>query len=173
MSCNTSLTAILKDCQNNIGGLSAIYLAPTEFVTSATTVAGVVTSITMSGSSNFVEYQFNKNSASFIEEAAISLENGSTFYTTTLSLVIPRREVAKRNALALVAAGQRNLKIIIKDANGLYWYMGEVNSANLTGLGEGSGQAKGDGSKYSLTFISEEPEMMPEVDDTIIAALIS
>ena len=173
MACNTSLTSILKGCDNNIGGVTNIYLAPEEFVTGTTESSGTVTAIGMSGASTFVEYQFNKNSASYVEDATISLENGSTFYATTLTLTIPRREVAKRNAIALIAAGQRDLKIIIKDANGLYWYMGNAESANLTAIGEGSGTAKADGSKYALTFLAEEPEQMPEVDSSIIAALIA
>jgi hypothetical protein len=49
---------------------------------------------------------------------------------------------------------------------------GRTNYANLTALGEGSGLAKADGSKYSLSLTSEEPDMMPEVDPTIIAALL-
>jgi len=173
MACNTSLTSILKSCDNNTGGVVKFYVAPEEFVTGTTLTAGTITVIGMTGSTKFVEYQFNKNTANYIEEAAISLENGSTFYTTTVTLSLPRREVAKRNSLALIAAGQRNLKIILKDGNGLYWYVGYANSANLTGLGEGSGTAKGDGSKYSLTFIAEEPEMMYEVSESIIAGLIA
>lgn len=174
MACNTSLTSILKNCSNNIGGLTNIYIAPAEFVTAFTQTAGTITAInTSGGTAPFVEYQFNKNSASYVEEAGISLENGSTFYTTTTTLSIPRREVAKRNAIALVAAGQRNLYLILKDANGLYWLQGFSNYANLTALGEGSGTAKADGSKYSLTFLSEEPQLMFEVNSTIIANLIA
>ena len=176
MACNTPLTAILKDCSNNVGGLTNIYICPTEFVTGTTVVSGTVTAISMSGGTsgaNFTEFQFNKNSASFVEEAAISLENGSTFYTVTTSLMIPRREVLKRNAIALLAAGQRPLYLILKDGNGKYWFQGYSNYANLTALGEGSGAAKGDGSKYSLSFLSEEPELMYEVDSTIIAAIIA
>jgi len=174
MSCiNTSLTEI-KFCNlNNSGGITNVYLAPSESVLSTTASTGTITGISMSGSSKFIEYQFNKNTGNYTEEAAISLENGSTFFTTTLSLVIPRREVAKRNSILLVSSGQRNLKIIIKDGNGLYWYMGYANSANLTALGEGSGTAMGDGSKYSLTFLAQEPELMPEVSSTIIASLIA
>lgn len=172
MACNTSLISILKSCDNNIGGLTNIYIAPEEFVSGITVSQGVVTAITMSGTATFAEYAFNKNSASYIEEAGISLENGSTFYTTTTTLMIPRREVAKRNAIALLAAGQRNLYLILKDANGLYWFQGYQNKANLTALGEGSGAAKADGSKYSLSFLSEEPELMYEVDATIIPAII-
>lgn len=171
MACNTTLTSILKSCDNNTGGVVKFYIAPEEFVSATTVSNGTITGITMSGSSNFVEYEFNKNSANYVEEAAISLENGSTYYTTTVTLTLPRREVAKRNSLALIAAGQRNVKIILKDGNGLYWYVGYANSANLTGLGEGSGTAKADGSKYSLTFIAEEPELMYEVDSAIITAI--
>ncbi len=173
MACNTTLSSILKTCDNNVGGLTKIYISPSEFISGVTVSNGEITNIQMSGSVNFVEYEFNKNSASYTEEAQINLDNGSTFYTTTVSLSIPRRDVSKRNSLALIAAGQRPLKLILKDGNGLYWYMGYANDANLTALGEGSGAAKGDGSKYSLTFVSEEPEQMYEVDDSIIAALIA
>ena len=173
MPCNTSLTSILKSCDNNTGGVTKFYIAPTEFVTGNTlSTGGTITAITMSGSSKFVEYEFNKNTANYVEEAAISLENGSTFYTTTVTLSIPRREVAKRNALSLIAAGQRDLKIILKDGNGLFWFVGYANSSNLTGLGEGSGTAKGDGSKYSLTFLAEEPVMMYEVSAAAVASVI-
>jgi len=173
MACNTSLTSILKSCDNNTGGVTKFYIAPSEFVTGTTQANGTITAIGMSGASKFVEYQFNKNTANYVEDAAISLENGSTFYTTTVTLSIPRREVSKRNSIALVAAGQRDLKIILKDGNGLYWFVGYANSANLTGLGEGSGTAKGDGSKYSLTFIAEEPELMFEVNSAIITGIVA
>jgi len=173
MACNTSLTAILKDCSNNIGGVTNFYVAPCEFVSATTVSNGTVTAITMSGTSKFVEFQFNKNTANYTEEGTISLENGSTFFLQTVNLIIPRREVAKRNAIALIAAGQRDLKIIVKDANGLYWLVGYANCANLTAVGEGSGTAKGDGSKYSLTFVAEEPDQMYEVNSSIIAGIIS
>jgi hypothetical protein len=172
MACNTSLTSILKSCDNNVGGLTSFYIAPSEFVSASTVTAGEVTAITMSGASTFVEFQFNKNSASYTEEAAIDLTNGSTYYTETVTLTIPRRDVDKRNAIALIAAGQRDLKIIVKDGNGIYWFVGYANSANLTALAEGSGAAKADGSKYTLTFVAEEPELMYTVDSAIIAAII-
>jgi hypothetical protein len=173
MACNTSLTAILKDCSNNIGGVTNFYVAPSEFVSGITVTNGTATAITMSGNSKFVEFQFNKNTANYTEEGTISLENGSTFFLQTVNLVIPRREVAKRNAIALIASGQRDLKIIMKDSNGLYWLSGLENSANLTAVGDGSGTAKGDGSKYTLTFVAEEPQQMPEVNSSIIAGIIS
>ena len=172
MACNTSLSAIIKSCDNNVGGLIKFYIAPTEFVTGVTATTGTVTSIAMSGASKFVEFEFNKNSASYTDEAAISLENGSTYYTETITLKLPRREVAKRNAIALIAAGQRPLKIIVKDQNGLYWYAGYQNSVNLSALAGGSGAAKADGSSYDLTFLGEEPSQMYEVLEAAVALVI-
>lgn len=172
MACNTNLSSILKSCDNNIGGVTKFYIIPAERVTGATATLGTISTIGISGGTKFSEFEFNKNSASYTEEAAISFENGSTFYTTTVTLTIPRREKAKQIALALIAAGQRNLKIIVKDGNGIYWYVGYANSANLATLTEGSGAAKGDGSKYTLTFIAEEPDLMYEVDPVLITAII-
>lgn len=176
MACNTTLTDILKGCDNNIGGLTNFYILPSEFIASPSDItddgAGTITGITISTGATFAEFEFNKNTANFTEEAAIDLANGSTFYTQTVNLTIARREAAKRQSLALIAAGQRNLYIIVKDANGLYWFVGRANGANLTAQGDGSGTAKADGSKYTLTFVAEEPEQMFEVDSTIIAGLL-
>lgn len=168
MNCN-QLTEIMRGCENNIGGIKRIWIADLEDVQTADetlTGSGVIDTLTMVGSpaGTFVEYEFTKNSSSFVEDAAISLENGSTYYTVTTSIMIPRREVAKRNSLALLAAGQRNLFIVILDQNGIYWVQGWKNGANLTAQGEGSGVAKADGSKYSLTLVSEEVEQMPTLD---------
>ena len=173
MSCNTILSGIIKGCDNNMGGISNFYIAPSEFVTGTTESGGTISAINMSGATKFVEFVFNKNTGNFTVEAAIDPVNGSTYFNQTINLVIPRRDVDKRNAIALIASGQRDLKIIVKDANGLYWYFGDQNSCMLTAVGDGSGTAKSDGSKYSLTFLAEEPEMEYEVDSSIIAGIIS
>lgn len=177
MACNI-LSCIQKGCENNAGGLLKFYVADAESITGITTNNGTVTNIETSGTTSgstvpvFYEFEFNKNSAQYIETGNIDLTNGSTFYTVETTLNIARREVAKRNAIQLLGAGQRDLVVIVKDANGLYWLQGLTNYTNLTAVGEGSGLAKADGSKYSLTLTSEEPDMMPEVDPSIIPALL-
>lgn len=167
------LTEILKGCDNNLGGIRKFYITAQENVTAVTqSGSGFITAITLAGGTTFVEYEFTKNSSNYVEEGSFSLENGSTYYSVTTTLSIPRREQDKRNSIMLIAAGHQDLAIIMLDQNGLAWYQGLVNGANLTAQGEGSGTAKADGSKYSLTFLSEEPEMMNEVDPAIIAALL-
>ena len=172
MACNI-LSCIQKGCENNAGGLRKFYVADAESITGITVSNGTVTAIGLSGGTPaFYEFEFNKNSAQYIETGNIDLTNGSTFYTVETTLNIARRDVDKRNSISLLGAGQRDLVVVVLDANGIYWLQGLTNYANLTAVGEGSGLAKADGSKYSLTLTSEEPDMMPEVDPTIIAALL-
>lgn len=172
MACNI-LSCIQKGCENNAGGLRKFYVADAESITGITVSNGTVTAIGLSGGTPaFYEFEFNKNSAQYIETGNIDLTNGSTFYTVETTLNIARRDVDKRNSISLLGAGQRDLVVVVLDANGIYWLQGLTNYANLTAVGEGSGLAKADGSKYSLSLTSEEPDMMPEVDPTIIAALL-
>ena len=100
MACNTNITGILKGCENNAGGLRRILIAAEEDVLTTTIVEGEVTDITMDASKLFQGFEFNKNSASYVEEAGIDLTAGSTFFTTTLTLNIARRDVAKRNSIS-------------------------------------------------------------------------
>lgn len=172
MACNT-LSGIQLGCDNNAGGLNKFYIAQFDSVTGVTVVNNVVTNIALSGGTPaFYEFEFNKNSAQFVETGNIDLVNGSSFFTVETTLNIARRDAAKSLAIQSLSAGQQDLLIIVLDSNGNYWLQGRTEGANLTAVGEGSGLAKADGSKYSLTFTSEEPDMMPEVDSAIIAALL-
>jgi len=175
MACNTSLVQIIKGCDNNAGGLTKFYIAPAEFVDQTgfgfTAGTDTITAITMLSGATFTEFQFNKNVANYEEVGTISLENGSTYFAQTVNLTIPRREAAKRAAIQLIASGQRDLQIIVKDGNGLYWFLGYANFANLTATGGGSGTVKGDGSQYTLTFLAEEPAQAFEVEEAAVLAV--
>jgi hypothetical protein len=170
--CN-SLTSILKSCDNNAGGIVKFYIAPSDFVTGFTTSAGVITAATMSGLSTFVEFEFNRNTSSYEEVPTIDLVNGSTFYSQTLTLQLARREAIKRQSLLLIASGQPDLTVIVKDSNSLYWAFGFTeDKVNLTGGGGGSGTAKSDLNGYTLTFTSEAAEPALEIDEAVVLSLL-
>jgi hypothetical protein len=170
--CN-SLTSILKSCDNNAGGVVKFYIAPADYVTGYTASAGVITAATMSAGTTFVEYEFNRGTSNFTEETTINLQNGSTFYNQTISLQLARREAAKRQSLLLIASGQPDLTVIVKDSNGIYWAFGFTeDKVNLTGNAGGSGTAKGDLNGYTLTFSCEAAEPAYEIDDAVVLNLI-
>ena len=101
MACN-SVSGITFQCLQNLGGISEIYIANFESVSATTSNGiGVITDIDMTGSTKFERFQFETRvgTSTFSEEATVTLEAGSTFYTQTTTLVIPRKDSEKRNKL--------------------------------------------------------------------------
>jgi len=169
MSC-TTLTAITKGCDNNIGGITAIYINDMDNITSTTIDSASYMVDAQVVSSDYEAFEFRRNTGNFTEETAVDFANGSSFVTATITLMFHRREASKSKAIKILSEGQRDLAIIVKDANGKYWYF---PYAQLSATAEGSGTAKADGSKYSVTFIAENENLAYEVDPTIIAGLLA
>jgi hypothetical protein len=171
MACVSFSGGIPKECESNIGGLTKLYLTDFDNIVSYTQSGGTVSSITMASASFFYEFEFNRNSATFTEDLVKSVEAGSALFEQTITVTIPRRDVAKRNTLALLT--QRDLAVIIKDSNGLYWYPGAVEGVYLSESTSTSGTAKVDGSNYVLTLKGFELDRAPGVNSGIVAALVA
>jgi hypothetical protein len=171
MACVSFSGGIAKDCANNIGGLTKLYLTDFDNIVSYTQSGGTVSAITMASASFFYEFEFNRNSATYTEDLVKSVEAGSALFEQTITVTIPRRDVQKRNTLALLT--QRDLAVIIKDSNGLYWYPGEDEGVYLSESTSTSGTVKADGSNYVLTLKGFEAERAPGVASGIINALVS
>lgn len=170
--CDLLNGGITKSCDNNAGGVTNIYIADWALITGTTETAGSLTAIAMSGGTTFYEFEFNRGTSSYDEAVNIDLANGTTFFTQTVNLVLSRREKTKREAITKLISGQKELFIIVKDSNGLYWAFGLTDGSIVTAITGGSGVAKGDANNYSITFTAEEPASAPEVDSTIIAGLL-
>ena len=174
MSCE-NLETIVKSCLNNSGGIFKVYINQQDnidgFTLDSAPNAWTIDSITLVGGGDlYTEFEIRRNTGSYTEDAAIDLVNGSSYVTATISLMFHRRDQAKSQAIKVLGAGQQYLNAIIQDANGLYWYFPYLQ---LSAVGEGSGTARADGSKYSVTLIAENDFLAYEVDSTIIAALLA
>ena len=174
MACE-NLESIVKSCSNNSGGIFKVYINQQdnidEIVLGTAPNAWTVVDINLiSGGDLYTEFEIRRNTGSYTEDAAIDLVNGSSYVTATISLMFHRRDQAKSQAIKVLGAGQQYLNAIIQDANGLYWYFPYLQ---LSAVGEGSGTARADGSKYSVTLISENDFLCYQVDPAIIPALIA
>ena len=161
----TALEGIQKSCDNNSGGIYQVWFIPQDninVVTASTTYPSYeVTAISVTPALTvFDSYFIRRNTSNYTEEQAADLINGSTFVTQTINLVFHRREAAKSNALKILASGQQYLAAVVLDANGRYWYMPYMQ---LTATGEGSGTARADGSKYTVTMVAENEFLALEV----------
>lgn len=175
MSCQT-LIGIVKTCDNNTGGIARIFInrqdqidpesitfddPPNDYLIDGISLIG--------GGDAFEEMQFRRNVSSYTEEAAIDLINGSSYITQTITLMFHRREHLKSKAIKILGAGQDYLAAVVLDMNGKYWYFPDLQ---LTATGEGSGTARADGSKYSVTLVAENENLAHEIEDDIAEALV-
>lgn len=171
MACVSFSGGITNDCSNNMGGATKLYLTDFSNIASYVESGGTVSAITMATASFFYEFAFNRNSAEYTENLSKSVEAGSALFEQTVTVTIPKRDRLKRNTLALLT--QRDLAVIIKDSNGLYWYPGMVEGMYLSESTSTSGKAKIDGSNYALTLKGFEADRAPIVASGIVAALVT
>jgi len=171
----SSLTSITKSCANNMGGIRQIWLWDMEDVASSTFDAATTytwTAYQLAGSPATLPepYEFTRNSSNYVEDTAIDLVAGSSYVTQTLTLNFSRREALKSQAIKLLGEGQRYLGALVLDSNGLYWLFEELQ---LSATGEGSGTARADGSKYSVTLMAENLNLAGEVSEADAQDLIN
>jgi hypothetical protein len=179
MSCEALLT-IEKSCDNNSGGIKRIYVNLQDNVDmdSLATVSPVVNpgdAYTIGnldlvvGADPFIEFEFRRNTSGYTEESNIDLINGSSFVTQTINLMFHRREAAKSNAIKVLGSGQQYLSAVIEDQNGILWFFPYLQ---LTASGEGSGTARADGSKYSVTLLAENDYLAYAMETAVLSGLL-
>ena len=171
MACIAFSGGISLNCENNLGGITKVYLTDFDNIDSITASGGTVSNITLATGSVYYEFEFNRNSATLTEDLVKDIAAGSALFQQTLTLTIPRRDVAKRNVLSLLTV--RDLSVIAKDGNGFYWYLGENEGMYLSESTSTSGTAKTDGSNYVLTLLGEELDRAQAVDSSIIDGLLT
>ena len=159
MSCE-ALISIEKPCDSNTGGIRTVWICQQENVTAATVSANEWTVSTLTLTANANVYAINRNTGNYTEDTAQDLLNGSTLVTQTITLMFNRRDKDKSEAIHVLGSGQQYLAVFVLDANGKYWYFENVQ---LTATGEGSGTARQDGSKYSITLLAEADHLAYEV----------
>jgi len=163
MSCSAALQTITTSCDPNSGGILNIWLNLQDNIDDALVGSDPndwkVMTLTTTG--DYIAFDVRRNTANYTEDTAVDLVNGSSFVTQTINLMFHRRDKLKSEAINVLGAGQQYLSAIIRDANDLYWYFDYVQ---LTATGEGSGTARADGSKYSVTLVAESEHLCYEID---------
>lgn len=168
MACNNLVDLIQGTCDNNSGGIFYAKIWDMDDVSTYTynTASHSVTGLTLSSTAS--TFEFRRNTSNYTSEGMIDLVNGSTYQTGTINFVFHRREAAKSKAIKILAEGQRYLGVAIGDANGKFWYF---PNAQVTAIGEGSGTARADGSKYSITLVAEMETLEFEIPSEIYSTL--
>lgn len=157
------------DCRDSLGGIVEVYFTEAANVSSSTEASGVITALTKASGKRFWKYELVKDTSMFNQTLTSSVANGTVFYAQELMIVLNKLQVNTRNEILLLA--KNSLVAVVKDSNGLYWYLGKTRGIDLTAGTAGSGTAQGDRSGFSLTFTGSEPALAPSVESSVAAAL--
>lgn len=161
------------DCRDSIGGVAEIYVAEFTNVPQAniTASSGSITALSCLAGKKFFTYQMEKENASFEEKVVSSRENGTLYYEQTLTFNFKKQSAALRNDLHILA--QNRLMFIVKDNNGLFRLMGQVNGADIGDSSASTGKAFGDLNGYTLTFTAMEKEPASYVSQALVTGVLS
>ena len=173
MACSQVLNGIAADCQTNVGGVREVYIANYSDVTAIEVddSSNMIKTITMADSAKFKKYAFKKNTSSMTSTLNVDPANGVNFVQTDLSLVFAKQETVKRMEIAKLSLGE--LRVIVLDANGKYWFLGQEEFVSATAGTAETGVNRTDGNKYTITLTDYSSSYPYEVTPTIIADLIA
>lgn len=165
MACNQTLSGLAQDCATSLGGIAEVYIASRDDVTTVTVAEDKVTAITMGSTAKFKKYYFRPQTGSMTTKLQVNAQNGTNYWLTDLVLQFTRMETTKRIEISALAVN--DMVAIVKDANGVYWYLGYDNPMTASaGTGQ-TGTARDDGNYYQITLqdASSKPPYEVEVGE--------
>lgn len=165
MACNQTLSGLAQDCATSLGGIAEVYIASRDDVTTVTVTEDKVTAITMGSTAKFKKYYFRPQTGSMTTNLQVNAQNGTNYWLTDLILQFTRMETTKRIEISALAVN--DMVAIVKDANGVYWYLGYDNPMTASaGTGQ-TGTARDDGNYYQITLqdASSKPPYEVEVGE--------
>jgi hypothetical protein len=142
------------DCKEGVGGIKAIFLQQLADFQSGVTVDGTSQEIDGLPTTSVYQYTLPKHTGSFTEEVQSSVENGTIFYTQTVTATFFKLTAARRKQLEIIA--KNRLVVFVQDNNDNLWMIGKVDGAEVTAASTATGTAKGDLNGYTITFTAEE-----------------
>jgi|TARA_R110000744_G_scaffold312727_1_gene420083 hypothetical protein len=154
-------------CKSAFGGIKSVYLADFGTIASITIDASTKEATIVDASTAPVWFEFDvKGNSSLETTVTSSRENGTTFYTQTISLTLTYLDALTQAELQLIAAARPYAVVV--DYYGNSFLCGVENGMEVTGGTVVTGAAAGDLSGFTLTF-----EGMEETAPHFLAAAVT
>jgi len=176
-NCNSIIGVAYTCDDNNAGAIKAAWIG--DFRDVAYTLdsqdpvtGGTVTAMTMSGTSTFEEFVFKKNTSSYNENWVGDLTADVHLWEQSINIGLRRIEIAKRNAISVLAEGRRRLVVITQDNNDNYRVFGLDDGIRLSAMESGTNEARNAGTFYTITLMGEERWMAYDTDAATVASVI-
>lgn len=172
MACTQILNGIAASCETNVGGIREVFIANYDDVTAVEVdgTSNMITTVTMDTGKKFKQYFFKKNTSSLTSTLNVDPANGVNFVQSDLVLQFAKQETTKRMEIAKLSLGE--LRVIVKDANGKYWFLGQEEFVSATAGTAETGVNRTDGNRYNITLTDYSSSYPYEVDASVIAGIV-
>lgn len=160
--CNFTFNGIALDCNSNVGGILAVWMAPCSEITTITVTDDVVTALE---APVWKKYDVNPFSSSFDVDITIDETIGSELYDTTINLLFRHMDVEKNTEIQNLA--KQGVVMVVKDANKEYWFFGDEVAVKLQTSSATTGIAREDGNGYTLAFLNRGTHMPLGLSSTL------
>ena len=174
MACGILTKGRGLDCNRISGGVKYIYFGVYDQFTAPIDGTGIVvvdseiTDIEM-GANTLYRYTVPRGSTTINETITGSTENGTLFYTPTVSMILNRLTKEDQNEIKLLGQTQvvcfAQLNATLTNGHDVIVGMGVTNAMSLNAGTADSGAAFGDRNGYTLTFDGLESDPFPMVAD--------
>lgn len=169
--CNNIIGVTASCDDNNAGSIKTAWIASYEDVDSYVEANGQVTGVTMSVGTNFEEFVFKKNTSSYTENWVGDLTADVHLWEQSIVIGLRRIEVAKRNAISVLAEGRRRLVVITLDNNDEHRIFGLDDGLRLSAMESGTNETRAAGTFYTITLTGEERWLAYGLDSGVIATV--
>jgi len=141
------------NCKDVVGGINRVWLC--DYNALGTLTMGSNDEITdATGTVTLFQYDVKGSGNTMVTTANVSRDAGTAYFSSVLSLSLPKLTKEDNKELKLLAYGRP--QIIIEDRNSNFLLLGKEHGCELTSASIETGGAMGDASQYTLEFTSEE-----------------
>lgn len=171
-----------EQCKDSISGIQAVYLlnygvydpdpAPSGDITYDVTVGfeDQITGIALPALSSIYKYELKGNNG-FNTTMNTSRENGTTFFTQTLTIELKRQDPVFHKQFKILAYGRPH--IIVRTNGNQFFLAGLYRGCDATAGSVESGVAYGDFNGYKITFEAMEEKPANFLDCSTEADLLT
>lgn len=171
-TCLMSLKGIPYECDVNLAGIKALWMADWNDVTiNISEETKTISEITVADSKKFEKYVFAKNTGSLTKTMTKDDSKGTRYFLNEFTCNFNKMNNEKREELNALAAGQ--IAAIVQDMNGIYWYLGADNYATATAVTGQTGASTDDGNFYVLTIQDMSGALPYSIDPSVVSGVIA
>ena len=166
------------------GGIKEVYIAlrsdlantaGSDYDGAVTVTSDAISAINLAvpTSKPFHRFKFKRETTAMTSTGEVA-DNGSSSWSTEVSIVFPRMSTAKRTSMMSLFLA--DTVVIVRDANDEYHYLGIDYPVNATAGGAETGTAIADANQYTLTLTDvayQAPFMLNASAITALADMIA